>query len=102
MTIRVGNIVRCLSMPSGTDFDDTLFPHTFPGTAIVRSLEWLGRVGDWLQVERADGQVGCGDMYRRRALWVIQKRYIVKVAPRGINDPPTRYGPYVPIPKALP
>ena len=93
MTIRVGDIVRCLSM-SSEDY--------FPGTAIVRYLGWQGEPG-WLQVERADGVLeGCGATYRGMPLWVIQARDVVKVAPRSINDPPRRYGPYVPIPKALP
>ena len=102
MTIRVGDTVRCPSISSA---------NSFPGTAIVRYLDWregatrrMGdvRIDDWLQVERADGQAGGGVMYMGITLWVIHKRYVVKVAPRSINYPPTRYGPYVPIPKALP
>jgi len=95
-------------MPS----DDTLLVDFFPGTAIVRYLDWRRwdiarlmadvRIDGWLQVERADGIEGGGVMYMGSTLWLIQKRYVVKVAPRSIDDPPTRYGPYVPIPKALP
>jgi hypothetical protein len=95
MTIRVGDIVRCPN-PECAD--------SFPGTAVVRHLGWMdsGRMVEWLQVERADMAEGGGDIYMHRSLWVIQARYVVKVAPRSINDPPRRYGPYVPIPKALP
>jgi hypothetical protein len=95
MTIHIGDTVRCPN-PECAD--------GFAGTAVVRHLGWPGgsRGAQWLQVERADGAEGGGDIFMRRSLWVIRAHYVIKMSPRGMNDPPTRYGPYVPIPKALP
>jgi hypothetical protein len=98
----VGDWVRC--RPAA--------PDSFPGRARILSLTYTNpgygflRPIRFVQVYREDGEIGGGDTFDVGGSayqgWLISPEYLKHDRPRAINEPPQRYGPYMPVAKALP
>jgi hypothetical protein len=87
-------------------------PDGFPGRARILSLPSTNpryrspQHRMFVQVYREDGEPGGGDIVDVGGSayqgWLIYPEYLKHDRPRAINEPPQRYGPYMPVAKALP
>jgi hypothetical protein len=96
----VGDWVRCQA--------DAL--DSFPGRARILRLTSTNQLyaspRRFVQVYREDGEAGGGETFDVGGSayqgWLIYPEYLKHDRPRAINEPPQRYGPYMPVAKALP